>query len=54
LELRWSEDGPWEERLGRKKAEMTWRDLRMALEKVKKRELHHPPPINILVLFFSF
>ena len=27
--------------------------LRMALEKVRRRGLCHPPPVSILVLFFS-
>ena len=31
---------------------MMWRSLRMALEKVRRRGLHRPPPVSILVLFF--
>jgi len=30
------------------------RGLRMALEKVRRGGLHRPPPVSILVLFFSF
>jgi len=33
---------------------MTWRGLRMAPEKVRRRELYHLSPISILALFFFF
>jgi len=32
---------------------MTWGSPRMALEKVRRRELCCPPPVSILVLFYS-
>jgi len=32
--------------------EMKRRGPRMALEKVRRWELRHPPPVSILVLFF--
>jgi len=54
LGLQWSGDGAWKKRAGRRRMEMTRRGPRMALEKVKRRGLHCPPPVSILVLFFSF
>jgi len=39
------------EQLGRRKAGIMQRGLRMALEKVRGRELHHPPSVSIVVSF---
>ena len=33
---------------------MTRRGLRMVPEKVRRKGLHHPPPVNIVVLFSLF
>ena len=49
----WSGDGVQKERSGKRKAEMMWRGLRMAPEKVRRRRLRRSPPVSILVLFFS-
>jgi len=38
----------------RRKAEMIRRGPRMALEKVRRKELHCPPPVSIMVLFLSY
>jgi len=54
LGLRWSGNGDWKERVGRRRTEMMQRGPRMALEKVRRRGLRHPPPVSILVLFFLF
>jgi len=54
LGLQWSRDRAQKKRVGRRRMEMKRRGPRMAPEKVRRRGLHHPPPISILVLFFSF
>jgi len=46
LGLRWSGDGAWKERAGRRRIEMKRRGLRMALEKVRRKGLHHQPPVR--------
>jgi len=51
LGLQWSRDRDWKKRAG---TEMKRRGPRMALEKVRRGGLHHPPPVSILVLFFLF
>ena len=51
LGLQWSGDGVQKERLGRRRAEMTWRGPRMALGKSRRRGLRHLPPVSIVVLF---
>jgi len=38
--------------MGRQRAEMKRRDLRVAWRKVKRRGLYYPPPARIVVLFF--
>ena len=40
-----------ERRVRMKKMETRKRDLRMAPGKVRRRELHHLPPISVIVLF---
>jgi len=53
LGLQWSRDRVQKERLGRRRTEMMRGIPRMAPEKVRRRGLRHPPPVSILVLFFS-
>jgi len=52
LELQWSGDRVQKGRTGRRRAEMKRRGLRIALEKVKKRELYHLSPVRLVVLFY--
>jgi len=47
----WSKDGAQKERAERRRMELTWRGLRMAPEKVRRRGLCCLPPVSILVLF---
>jgi len=41
-------------RTRKRKAEMKRRDLRMLLGKVKRRGLHHLPPVRLVVLLINF
>ena len=52
LGLRWSGDRAQKERAGRRRIEMKRRGPRMAPGKVRRRGLHRPPPVSILVLSF--
>ena len=49
----WSRDRVQKEQSGRRRVGMTWRGPRMAPEKVRRRGLCYPPPVSILVLFYS-
>ena len=49
----WGHNGA-EMELGRKRAEMKRRGLRMVLGKVKRRGLHCLPSVRLMVLFFYF
>ena len=52
--LQWNRDGVWEERIGRRRAEMKRRGPRMAPGKVKRRKLHYLPLVRIVVLLIDF
>jgi len=48
----WSRDRAQKKRVGRRKTEMKRRSPRMALEKVRRRELCCLPLVKLVVLFF--
>jgi len=45
----WNRDKTWKER---RRAEITWWGLRMALGKFRGKELHRLPPVRLVALFF--
>ena len=51
LGLWWSRDEAQKERVGRRRMEMIRRGPMIALEKVRRRGLHRPPFVSIVVLF---
>jgi len=51
LEPQWSEDGAQKERAEMRRIEIMRRGLRMAPEKVRRREHRHLPLVSIVVLF---
>jgi len=52
LGLQWNGNRAWKERTRKSRIEMKRRGPRIALGKVKRRGLHYPSLVKIVVLFF--
>ena len=52
--LQWSRDRAQKKRMGRRRAEMTWRGLRKTPEKFRRKGLCCLPLVRIVVMFSLF